>query len=117
MSFKDEWNLESALKILQHPTVDSKLWAEAVEWLLKYGPTSIQKILLDASNTATKIQFPELKPSHYTSDGQPIYDTEKLAETLGISEDEVKEIIAKKGMEEEPFDAFGDFDDSSKTIH
>lgn len=114
MSFKEEWDLESALKVLQHPTVDAKLWAEAVEWLLKYGPPSIQKILLDASNTATEIQFPDLKPTHYTSDGQPIYDTEKLATTLGISEEEVKEIIAKKGMQEEPFDIFSN---GSKTIH
>lgn len=104
MSFKDEWDLESALKILQHPTVDSKLWAEAVEWLLKYGPPSIQKILLNASKNATESEFPEFKPSHYTADGLPIYDTAKLAETLGISVAEVQDIINRKGMDDEPFD-------------
>lgn len=31
MNFKDQWNLETALKILQHQTVDSQIWAEAVE--------------------------------------------------------------------------------------
>ena len=33
-AFKQEWTVDSAMEILQHPTVDSKLWAEAVEWLL-----------------------------------------------------------------------------------
>lgn len=114
MSFKDEWDLSTALKVLQHPTVDAELWAQAVEWLLKYGPPSIQKILLDASQTATEMQFPDLEPSHYTSDGQPIYDVARLARILGISEEEVQEIIARKGMEEEPFDIFMG---ASKTIH
>ena len=114
MSFKDLWDLESALKVLQHPTVDAQLWAEAVEWLLRYGPPEIQKVLLEASNTATEIQFPELKPSHYTLDGQPIYDTAALAEILGMSEENVREIIARKGVVEEPLDIFGEF---SKTVH
>ena len=112
MNFKNLWDLESALKVLQHPTVDAQLWAEAVEWLLRYGPPAIQKVLLEASQTASEIQFPELKPSYYTSDGQPIYDTAALAETLGISEENVREIIARKGLTEEPFDAFGELSDT-----
>ena len=103
MSFKDEWNLESALKVLQHPTVDSQLWAEAVEWLLLYGPNSIRKILLDASQTATEIEFPEFKPAHYTTDGQPIYDISRLADMLGITEEAVQDIISRKELAEEPF--------------
>ncbi len=114
MSFKDEWNLEIALKVLQHPTVDSQLWAEAAEWLLRYGPPSIQKILLSASQAATEIQFPELKPSHYTTDGMPIYDTARLADILGISEEEVQRIIARKGMDEEVFDLFASH---RRTVH
>jgi hypothetical protein len=114
MSFKDEWDLESALKVLQHPTADAKLWAEVVEWLLKFGPPSIQKILLDASHSATETHFPELKPSYFTEDGKPVYDVEELANTLGMSEEEVQEIIARKGMTEEQFDIF---QSASKTIH
>lgn len=114
MSFKDDWDLESALRVLQHPTVDAKLWADAVEWLLKYGPPTIKKILLDASENATQAEFPDFKPSSYTSDGQPMYNIEKLAGILGISEKEVQEIITKKGMEEEPFELFAG---ASKTVH
>ena len=102
MSFKDEWNLESALKVLQHPTVDSQLWAEAVEWLLLFGPPSIQKILLDASQTATELEFPDLKPAHYTDDGMPVYDLARLAGVLGVAEEEVQEIISRRGMEDGP---------------
>lgn len=114
MSFKDEWNLESALQVLQHPTVDSQLWAEVVEWLLRYGPPSIQKILLDASSTATEMQFPGFKPSHYTADGVPVYDTTRLAEILGITVDEVQDIINRKGMDEEPFDTIWK---TTRTVH
>ena len=32
-TFKEEWTVESAMAILSHPTVDSEIWAEAVEWL------------------------------------------------------------------------------------
>ncbi len=114
MSLKDEWNLESALQILQHPTVDSELWAEAVEWLLRYGPPSIQKILLDASKSATEVEFPGFQPAHHTADGLPIYDTAQLAEILGITATEVQDIVNRKGMEEEPFEP-GPTD--SRTVH
>jgi len=116
MSFKDEWDLASALKVLQHPTVDSQLWSEAVEWLLKYGPPSIRRILLDASQTATEMQFPDLQPSHYTPDGEPVYDVTQLATSLGISEQEVQEIITKKGIVNDLFDLF-DSDSVSKSVH
>ena len=95
-----------ALKILQHPTVDSQLWSEAAEWLLRYGPPSIQKILLNASQAATELQFPDLKPTDFTADGMPVYDTARLADILGIAEDEVRSIINEKGLEEETANVF-----------
>jgi hypothetical protein len=114
MSFKDEWNLESALKVLQHPTVDSQLWTEAVEWLLLYGPESIRKILLSASQTATEIEFPEFKPAHFTAEGQPIYDISRLADMLGVTEEAVQDIITRKELAEEPFATQSR---ASRTIH
>ncbi len=96
MEFKDHWNLESALKIVQHPTVDAKLWAEAVEWLMLYGPPEVKHLLLQASDVATASEFPDLKPTNYTREGQPCYDVAAIAKSLGMEEDEAKEIIAKK---------------------
>lgn len=96
MEFKDHWNLETALKIVQHPTVDSKLWAEAVEWLMLYGPPEVVQLLLNASEMATASEFPELKPSNYTREGQPCYDVAAIAKSLGMSEEDAKKIIAEK---------------------
>ncbi len=96
MDFKDHWNLETALKIVQHPTVDSKLWAEAVEWLMLFGPPEIIQILLHASEMATSTEFPELQPVNYTKEGQPCYDVAAIARSLGMTEEEARKIIAKK---------------------
>ena len=96
MDFKDQWDVETAMKVLEHQTVDSKLWAEAIEWLILYGPPEIQKILLEASAIATESSFPDLKPSHYTDDGMPCYDIAALAMELGTTEDEVRNIIELK---------------------
>lgn len=108
MEFQDEWTLESALKILQHPTVDSKIWAEAVEWLMIFGPPEIQELLQAASGHATKESFPELQPQGYGPDGTPCYDISELAASLGISEEEAQEKLqemeAKHGMQH----GFGD---------
>lgn len=98
MEFKDHWTLENALKILQHPTVDSKLWAEAVEWLLLYGPPDIQRLLLHASGIATKQYFPELEAEKYTEDGQPCYDIASIAKALGIDTEDACRTIAEKEM-------------------
>jgi len=100
MEFKDLWDLESAMQVLEHKTVDSKLWAEAVEWLLHYGPAEIRQMLLDASEIATGTTFPDLKPTHYTPDGQPCYDIGALAKTLGITENQTREILRRKEQEE-----------------
>jgi hypothetical protein len=99
MESKDLWDLESAMKVLTHDSVDSKLWAEAVEWLILYGPPEIRQILIDASTTATNSSFPNLKPIHYTSDGQAFYDIGELAQSLGIDEDEARKILEKKEEE------------------
>ncbi len=101
MSHQHEWDLESAMAVLQHQTVDAKLWAEAVEWLLLYGPPEIQELLAQASTTATSESFPELKATGYTRDGQPCYDIKAIARSLNINEEEAKEIIARKEFDHE----------------
>jgi len=97
-AFKQEWTLESALEILQHPTVDSQIWAEAVEWLLIYGPPEIQELLTQASSHASGASFPELKPQRYGPDGSPCYDISELAQSLGISEEEARAQLLEKEM-------------------
>lgn len=111
MESKDLWDLESAIKVLAHDSVDSKLWAEAVEWLILYGPPEIRQLLIDASTTATIGSFPHLKPTHYTSDGQACYDIGELAKSLGIEEEEAKKILLKKEKEHQLLQFF----DAGKT--
>ena len=94
--FRQEWDTETAMKILSHPTVESKLWAEAVEWLLVYGPPEIQELLKQASGHATMESFPELEPLGYGKDGAPCYSLSQLAISLAISEEEAEAIISKK---------------------
>ena len=94
--FARQWTVDAALDILRHPTVDSALWAEAVEWLLIHGPLEIQEMLLQASGQATRASFPQLKPQRYAPDGSPCYDIADLAQTLGISEEEARVQLAEK---------------------
>jgi len=115
MEFKDLWNFESAMKILTHETVDGKVWAEAVKWLILHGPTEIRKLLLEASSLAAGTSFPELKPSYYTSDGQPFYDIIDLAKSLNIAELEVRELLKQKELEFAGLHYFGDI--SNETVH
>lgn len=89
-AFEQQWNLEIALEILQHPTVDSRLWAEAVEWLLIFGPPEIREVLQQASGHATQSSFPGLKAQRYAPDGSPCYDIAELAQALDISEEEAR---------------------------
>jgi len=86
------------MEILQHPTVDSKIWAEAVEWLMVFGPPEIKELLQQASGQATRESFPELKPQGYAPDGTACYDIAELALALGISEEEAREKLQE--MEE-----------------
>ena len=115
MDFKDQWDVDTAMKILQNDTVDSKLWAEAVEWLLLFGPPEVSNLLLQASGQATKSCFPQLREVNYTNDGQPCYDIEKIAEVLGITKQETKDIIEKKELQHKTRHFFDD--GSSGTTH
>ena len=99
MEFKDLWDIESAMKVLTHRTVDSRLWAEAVEWLILYGPEEIRQLLLESSTVATQSSFPELKPSTFTVDGQPCYTIGDLARALQMDEREAREILKQKEAE------------------
>jgi len=101
MKFKELWDLESAMQILQHKTADAKLWSEAVEWLIQYGPQEIKQLLLDASEIATGTTFPNLKPSHYAPEGEPYYDIGELAKTLGISEEQTRQILESKKQQDQ----------------
>ena len=94
-SLKDQWNLEMALQVMQNQTVDSKTWADAVKWLLLYGPPEIREMISQASSMATENFFPELTPIGYTDEGQPLYDVQALAKSLGISEEEAMDKIAE----------------------
>lgn len=109
-AFKQEWTLESALEILQHPTVDSQIWASAVEWLLIYGPPEIQELLTQASSHAAGASFPELKPQRYSPDGSPCYDIGELAQSLGISEEEARAQLLEKEMKHGVQHGFSDDD-------
>ncbi len=94
--FKQQWTLDAAMEILRHPTVDSRIWAEAVEWLLLYGPPEVRELLQQASGHATKESFPDLRPSGFTPDGEPCYDIADIARSLGISEEEAAMMVAEK---------------------
>ncbi len=96
--FQNEWTLETAMKVLEHPTVDSKLWAEAAEWLLLYGPPKIRELIQQSAGIATEECFPELKPESYTSEGEPCYDVAEVARVLHISEEEAMKVMAEKEM-------------------
>ena len=100
MNFEKEWDVEMAMAVLENKTVDSKTWAEAVEWLLLYGPPHIKKLLGQASSTATNESFPELTPTGYTDDGQPLYDLQAIADSLGISREEAAQKLAEKEIKQ-----------------
>ncbi len=99
-TFQQEWDEEMAMAVLENPDVDSQVWAEAVEWLLLYGPPHIKELLNQASETAAQNCFPELTPTSFSPDGQPLYDIKQLAHALGISEDEAKQKLQNKELEQ-----------------
>lgn len=115
MEFKSLWDLESAMQVLTHDTVDSKLWADAVEWLIANGPPEIKELLLEASNLATQKSFPELTPSHFDFDGKPVYNVQELAKSLSITESEVMNILRQKEADLSTKQIFGE--DESTTTH
>ncbi len=115
MDFKDHWDLDTAIKVVQNKTVDSKLWAEAIEWLLLYGPPEIITVLMQASSYATDQIYPDLKAVDYTNDGVPYYDITQLAQTLSISEFEVRKTLSEKDLSYPKGYFFSTV--SSKTVH
>lgn len=115
MDFKEQWDLDTALKIVQNKAVDSKLWAEAVEWLLLYGPPEVVSILLQASGHATEQVFPELAAEEDSRDGQATYDVTRLAKALGLDEEDIRAVIRKREKSEKMVHFFDD--DGSKTVH
>lgn len=94
--FKKDWTIQSAMEIMRHPTVDSKIWTEAVEWLLLYGPPEIKSLLQQASGLATSEEFPDLQAKAFTGDGEPCYNIADIAKALGIPEEEAVAILAEK---------------------
>ena len=103
------------MQVLSHESVDSKVWAEAVEWLMLYGPREVRDLLLEASRSATSASFPDLKPSHFTTSGEPLYDVASLARTLGIQAKEAQEILRRK--EETHGGTVLLEDDDEQTVH
>lgn len=91
MDFKDQWNIEMAMQVLVSDSVDGMTWAEAAKWLMLYGPLELQRILLNASVHATSTSFPELKPSGFNGEGEPLYRMDHLAEALGADLETLKE--------------------------
>lgn len=102
-----------ALAVLENKTVDGTLWAEAVEWLMLYGPPEIRALLDQASNMATNQEFPQLSPVGTSPDGGPLYDIAELAETLGISEEEATTKLQQREKDQRIQHLFTD-DDSMK---
>ncbi len=102
--------MESALEILKHPTVDSKTWSEAVEWLLLNGPPEIQQMLKQASGHATMEHFPDLKAKEFTVAGEPCYNVSSIANALNISEEEAIKIMKQKEQEHGKQQLFPDED-------
>lgn len=114
--FKEQWNMEMALAVLENPTVDSRTWADAVKWLLLYGPPAVQQLLLDASSCATREHFPELAAVRTrTPEGEVCYRLEDLARALGADEEEIAASLAGVNAEEGTRIVFDD--DDTRTVH
>ena len=99
ISFKEQWNLEMALDVLKNKSVDSETWSDAAKWILLYGPPGLQHIMKKASSIAMNSCFPELEPERYTESGEPCYDIEKIAATLGVTKQEALQKMAEMELE------------------
>ncbi|PLX48363.1 MAG: hypothetical protein C0613_11400 [Desulfobulbaceae bacterium] len=113
--FKEQWDEEMAMTVLASKSVDSKLWAEAVEWLMLHGPDHIKEMLNKASSMATSRYFPELKPAGYSPDGSPLYDIESLAEALQTSPETLSDRLRSKEVNGQTRHLFSD--DETQKIH
>jgi len=94
--FETSWTLENAMHVVRHPTVDARIWAEAVEWLLLYGPEEIQEILRSASLYAAGVHFPDLKPAGCTPAGDLCYSLAEIASALRIDSDQALLLLKEK---------------------
>lgn len=108
--FREKWTAAAAMEILAHPTVDSRLWAEAVEWLLLYGPPEIRALLQEASGYAAGLEFPDLKVAGMNGAGDPVYSIAALAQMLGISEEEAAAMLARQEQRHGISHCFGEED-------
>jgi len=90
-----------AMAVLGSETVDADTWSEAVQWLLLYGSESVKTLLLDASSTATSVEFPDLRPEGYTTEGEPVYSLGGLAQAMGTTVDDLEASIKKVELEED----------------
>jgi len=86
-----DWNLKDAMAVILNPTVDSRTWAEAVEWMMLYGPPGAREAIEMASISATCNCLPEIKPDGINREGELCYNIAGLARAMGMSEDEVGE--------------------------
>jgi len=93
--FKDQWNLEMAMEVLQSQTVDGKVWSEAVKWLLLYGPPQVKDILQQASAVAFEQCFSDVQAKGFNEEGQPYYDLQELAMALGMEVEEAAGRLAE----------------------
>lgn len=100
--FHHQWTTESAMEILRHPTVDSQIWADAVEWLMLFGPPEIRELLQQAGSQTIQENFPELRVRRFAQDGSLCYDLGEIAQILSITEKEAREQLqemeAKHGI-------------------
>ena len=96
---QEDWDLESAMEVVMSPTVDSRLWAEAVEWLMLHGPAWAREAIDNASMTATCNCLPGLKPSGMNREGEICYRIEDLARALGVPEEEIGEKVSRLQFE------------------
>ena len=81
---RDQWNLEMALAVLASASVASEQWAEAVKWLLLYGPPELRALLAEASATSFAQAFPGVPVMGHGDSGQPFYALADLAKALGV---------------------------------
>ncbi len=89
-----------AMEVLTSKNVDGKTWSEAVKWLLLYGPPEVREVIQQASSFAFSEYFPDLEAKGYTSDGNPYYDLQEIAESLGVPPEEVAGRLAEVQFEE-----------------
>jgi len=82
--FRQQWNVEMALQVLSSETVEPEPWAEAVKWLLLYGPPEVREILTTAAGVSFDQCFPKVRAMGHNDSGQPYYSLADLAEALGV---------------------------------